>query len=357
MWGENRIAGIDLARGLAVIGMLAAHLFALPAFDLLRPGTWGGIADGRSSILFALLAGVSIALVTGGRTPVQGAARSLAARRLAVRALVLWVIGILLVLTTVPVYVILPAYAILFLLAVPLIGAAGGVLLTLAAVLALVTPWILPLLDGLPVWAAPGGYELFLALGWAYPFPVWITFIVAGMAIGRSDLRSASTAVTLAAVGVALAAVGGMAEALLPPAVDAYTAEVLSAQPHSSGILEVVGSGGAAVAVLGLCLLVCRTPATTVLLPLRAVGSMPLTAYAGQIVAWAIVAALTIGRIPDLEAFRALGLFWPFVVGTLVFATAWALWRGRGPLEALVGRLVAWVVPPGAGGGPSRLER
>lgn len=359
MRGAGRIAGIDLARGLAVIGMLAAHLYALPALDLLRPATWGGIADGRSSILFALLAGVSIALVTGGRTPVRGDARSVAARRLVVRAIVLWVIGILLVLTGVPVYVILPAYAILFLLAVPLIGASGPVLLALAAVLGLVMPWVLPLLNALPVWTRPGANELFLGLGWAYPFPVWVAFIVAGMAIGRSDLRAASTAVVLLSVGLALAAVAGIVGTLLATRpLDPYLAQVLSTEPHGSGVLEVIGSGGVAAAVLGACLLVCRIPLlASVLLPLRAVGSMPLTAYVGQIVAWAVVAALTIGQVSDLEGFRALHPFWPFVIGTLVFATAWALLRGRGPLESLVAWLVRWAVPSSPADAPSRLER
>ena len=53
----SRIAGVDLARGLAVIGMLAAHLLTIDAFDAGRPETWIDIANGRSSILFATLAG------------------------------------------------------------------------------------------------------------------------------------------------------------------------------------------------------------------------------------------------------------------------------------------------------------
>jgi uncharacterized membrane protein YeiB len=67
---------------------------------------------------------------------------------------------------------------------------------------------------------------------------------------------------------------------------------VLADGAHSGGVLETVGSGGFALAVVGLCLLICRTPARIVLLPVRAVGSMPLTAYVGQIVAWAVWASL-----------------------------------------------------------------
>lgn len=67
--GPARIAGVDLARGLAVLGMLAAHLLWLGSLSWTEPSTWGAIVNGRSSILFATLAGVSLGLSTGGPRP------------------------------------------------------------------------------------------------------------------------------------------------------------------------------------------------------------------------------------------------------------------------------------------------
>ncbi|HAS33607.1 MAG TPA: acyltransferase, partial [Microbacterium sp.] len=108
--GAGRIAGLDFARGLAIIGMLAAHLLWLGDDVVLAdPSTWSNIAAGRSSILFATLAGVSLGLMTGGRHPARGAAMGVARRRIALRAALLWVLGVLLIGTGVPVYVILPA--------------------------------------------------------------------------------------------------------------------------------------------------------------------------------------------------------------------------------------------------------
>jgi uncharacterized membrane protein YeiB len=101
-----------------------------------------------------------------------------------------------------------------------------------------------------------------------------------------------------------------------------------------------MGSGGFAIAVLGLCLLLCRPmpgartgPIAWAVLPLRAVGAMPLTAYAAQILAWAIVATVVLGGPRDLSAFRGLEPFWPFALWTIAGCTAWALLVGRGPLE------------------------
>lgn len=338
--GPGRLAGVDLARGLAVLGMFAAHLIALPDFSWEDPATWLDVASGRSSILFATLAGLSIGLVTGGSAPVAGADLQQARVRLGTRAGLIWVLGILLIATGVPVYVILPAYGILFLLALPFLPLRAGALFAVAAALAVVMPFVQVVLDGLPVWETETGALLDAALGWHYPFPVWIAFVLCGLGIGRLDLRSARTAALLLAAGAALAAVGYGVAAATGPGTGFWNA-VWTDAPHSSGLLEVVGSGGFAVAVIGLCLLVCRTPLRWIAVPLRAVGSMPLTAYTAQLVIWAIVAGLVLGDPGDLSGFRALEPFWPMVWGTLIACTAWALLLGRGPLERAVARVAA----------------
>ena len=59
-----RLVGLDVARALAVLGMFAAHT---------APGSWlYTIAEGRAAALFAVLAGVSIALMSGGSQPSEG---------------------------------------------------------------------------------------------------------------------------------------------------------------------------------------------------------------------------------------------------------------------------------------------
>ncbi|SBS74772.1 DUF418 domain-containing protein [uncultured Microbacterium sp.] len=346
-WNRSgRLHGVDLARALAVLGMFAAHMLTVDDFSWSDPATWADVANGRSSILFAVLAGVSIALVSGGRRPVAGAALGLVRRRLAVRAGLLWLIGIALIITGVPLLIILPAYALLFLLALPLLRLGARALWGIAAALALVMPWVQPALDALPLWDGPAGEALDLALGWGYPFPLWTAFLVAGLAAGRSDLRAVRTQVALAAGGAAAAAIAYTVDAATRAAEDeGYLGLVWTAAAHSGGILEVVGSGGFALAVLGVCLLVCRTPLTWALLPLRAVGTMPLTAYVGQVYAWAIVAAATIGDVSDLGRFRDLEPFWPFALLTIAACTAWALLLGRGPMERLVAAGARLAVP------------
>ncbi len=372
--GPRRVAGLDLARGLAVIGMFAAHLLWIDPFDPSDPTTWTDVANGRSSILFATLAGISIALLTGGRTPVSGVARERASARLALRALCIWVIGVLLILTQVPVYVILPAYAILFVLALPLLRVRPAFLFALAALLGLVMPWVQALINQWPFWQTQLGGEIGLLIGINYPFTVWFAFIVAGLGVGRLDLRAFGTQVALVLVGAGLAALAYTLAAAFPAPSDTYASLVWTADPHSDGMLEVFGSGGFAIAVVGLCLLLVRPwwrasskardnpaswlgPIGWLTLPLRAVGSMPLTAYAGQIVAWWLLQPEPAPGESTLEAFRDVDPFVPFVLWTLVLCTLWALLVGRGPLEWMLDRVArligrrSRVAGPGVGQG------
>lgn len=343
--GSARLGGVDLARGLAVIGMFAAHLLTTAEFwDWSDPSTWLFVVDGRSSILFATLAGVSVGLVTGGAVPFAADRMRTARGRLAVRAGMLWLIGILLILTGVPVYVILPAYALLFLLALPFTALRSSAVLWAAAGIGAVMAFVQPVLNELPLWYGPFGAEISAALGWNYPFPVWIAFVLAGLGIARADVRRLRTQLWMLGAGTALAIVGYL-EAV-PPTDSTYLRQVLTAYPHSSGLYEVFGTGGFAIAVIGACLLLCRlTVLRMLVLPLRATGAMPLTAYTAQLLVWAVVALATIGDTGDLLAFRALEPFWPLTIGTLVGCTAWALLIGRGPLEWVLDRTAKIVVP------------
>lgn len=334
--GPARLAGVDLARGLAILGMFAAHLLVTGEWSWRDPSSWLAIVDGRSSILFATLAGVSLGIVSGGPTPVVGPSLY---GRLVIRAGVLWVLGLVLIITGVPVHVILPAYAVLFLLAIPALRLRVATLWWIVAVVGLVATALLPVLDSL----ARRSLEFVVFTGWAYPFPVWIVFVLAGLAAARSDLRRTQTQLGLLAGGAIAAAVGYGAMAL--PASGSYLGLVWTAAPHSSGFGEVLGSGGFALAVLGACLLLCDTApgrpsvAARVLWPLRATGSMPLTAYVLQLLVWAVAASLLLDSVGDLAGFRALGPFWPITLGVVAFCCAWAWLVGRGPLEYLMDRL------------------
>jgi uncharacterized membrane protein YeiB len=352
-----RILGLDVARGLAILGMAGAHIGDTPVFEWGDPATWTDLVHGRSSILFALLAGVSIALMTG-RSALPPVDR-LPSLRLALvgRGAVIFVIGLALEFLHTPIAVILTLYGLLYVAVIPFLRWRPWQLLTGAAVLALAGPPLLALLGAVTL--HPSGAGIGFVLYGSYPITVWLALVLGGLALGRLHVESIRTAWIALGIGVVLA-VGGYGLGALGQAQGAPSPEDLSGydgtrggwevypealaeadplgavmsalfavEPHSGGVAEVVGSGGFALAVIGLCLLLSR-PLRWALLPLGALGSMPLSAYSGHI----LLIALLIGP----GGFYSSNVFWANLsVCLVVLATAWSIVIGQGPLERLVG--------------------
>ena len=362
-----RVTGVDVARGVALLGMMAVHVF--DTFDEGgNPSATTVIAGGRSAATFALVAGVSLAFLSGGRRVVQGRARSATAAALAVRALVIGAIGLLLGFTETGVAVILVFYAVLFLLAIPLIGLPPRTLALLTAAVIAVGPLILvvaarmdpPDLDGNPTFVTmvtdPAGTLGALLIAGVYPVVVYLAYVCAGLAIGRLDLGSRHVAARLLGGGIALAVASRIASSVLlypvggldrlvaqgeVEAEDASAAMTLLwepeqgtswwylalSSPHSNTQLDLTHTLGAAMAVLGGSLLLTRVPAIRRLLgPVEAAGTMTLTLYIAHIL------VLETGAFEDYVAVQYLFV----VAASLGFALLWRRRRSQGPLERVV---------------------
>lgn len=336
---SNRIVGVDVARGLAVLGMFGAHIGVTQEFDW-RPETWAGLIHGRSSILFALLAGVSIAIISGRTERISGTDLARARVRIATRAVLIFCAGALVELLDTNVAVILTYYGVLFLLAIPFLRVPPGWLFALAGLTAIVMPVLVfaprqgsgsePITD-------LGGYALALLVTGTYPSLVWLAFLLAGMGIGRLELSSVRVQTWLLAAGAALAAIGyGLGE-WAAATIDAGSAVewagtdwagLATTEPHSGSPFEVVGSTGFAIAVLALCLMASRY-IRWLLYPVAAVGAMALTAYTVQLIA---IAALEVD-VPGRSGNEA--WLW-FTLVALVACSLWILLVGRGPFEAFL---------------------
>ena len=104
------------------------------------PSTWAAVVDGRSSILFATLAGVSMALLSGRTHPADGVELVRARLRIAVRAAWVFAIGAVLEWLDTFVAIILGVYAVLFVLALPFLRWPPRRLLVAAGVIAVAGP-------------------------------------------------------------------------------------------------------------------------------------------------------------------------------------------------------------------------
>lgn len=318
-----RLVGVDAARGLAIVGMIWAHT----ADD----GTAESLADGRSSVLFAVLAGVSLGLLTGGPRPARGRARSDARRTVALRGVLLVALGLLLWGMGTPVAVILDYYGALFLVLLPVLFAPVPVVAAVGLVAAVAGPLLVQAVgQDLRTPFSPDRLPHLLGEWFVtgyYPGAVWAAYVCAGLVVARLDLARRRTQVGALVSGGAASLIGYGAG----PAIG------LDASAHADTTAEVLGAGGLALAAVGLLQLATTAPRVRrALAPLTAAGSMPLTVYTGQILVLAVWLTVPTGNRPPSIA------SWPLLIalqlGSLTFATLWRRGVGQGPMEQLLGR-------------------
>lgn len=335
---------IDVARALAILGMLAVHVG--PTDNDGIAGVLYATPHGRASILFVLIAGIGTTLLAG--SPNRGPK--------ATRLTLLWRASLLLPLGLVlqelehGAAVILQDYAIFFLVAILVIGWSDRLILTLTAISVTVGP-------ALFLWGqitAPHVYDRDvtaitdpigsivhgLILSGPYPLITWVAPFLFGIWIGRRDLRSVSLHRWLAygGLGVALGGIGVVAvlhRTIGPPSEAGSAYQLLAIAPHSQMIVWLVSGTGVAAAVLGFCLLVVPS-AERLFWPLTTAGQLALTVYVGHLV----ILHLAPDALTSDDVGEASLILVGFTAVILVLTTAWRAWYDRGPLEA--GLRVPW---------------
>lgn len=406
-----RIDGIDLARFLAIVGMMTAHLWVSDAFEitepssLLNPGAWAAVFDGRSAALFGLLAGVSVAIVSRRPLTLGGAEVPRLRLNLMTRGVVIAGIGVVLEELQYAIAVVLTVYGFVFIALALLVRQGPRRLFALAAGSMVLGTLSVLVADLVPtsVWE-PNGVIVRVFVGGMYPVFIWIGYGLVGMAVMRLGLhdpvvqrRVTATGASMALVAYALGAVVsrtwthvslpgieefasgepqpavtdlGMVELAAP--VSDWQFILLSPDAHSGGVLDLMGSLGVALAVLGMCLLACRNERVLRLTaPMRAAGAMPLTIYILHVLTAAVVAKLFFWQKTEFmellmtsvttagpEHEQAMELLMAWMVETtlakwallaasiIAFPVLASLWRRRhakGPAEELLSRAVAKV--------------
>lgn len=377
---SGRLHGIDAARGLALLGMMATHL--LPTFESnagLTP-TWIGLTfSGRAAALFAVLAGVGLALSTGKHKPVQGPDLTAARRGIALRALVIAAVGLTLGGLEVNLAIILVHYAVLFLCVLPFLGMglkrlcawAGGWILASPVLAYMLRPWLLaaepPLkLGHNPSWedlATPSRLLADVFFTGYYPVFQWLSYLLVGLIVGRLVLGRAMVPVVLLVAGSVVAVLaktlgvtameswGGRAaleEVLNSPGypLDSVLQVNLtgipqegswwwlaSAAPHSATTLDLLHTSAVAVAVIGACLLLGRLAEWVdldLLLPLRGAGAMTLSLYTVHV--W-VVSGFYLKPLP--AGWTEDGMYFAQAATAIIVGIVFVLLKWRGPLEWL----------------------
>jgi uncharacterized membrane protein YeiB len=343
---DRRFDGVDVARGLAIIGMLVRHVGPVPAAPDVASAAWFySRSDGRASVLFVLVAGVGVALLAA-RHPERWLRG-----RLAYRAVWLLPLGVGLQTLDHGVAVILQFYAAFFLAILPFVRRRDGTVLAWAAATSLAGPALVLLARQLrPGWISqlngdPPNLAVDLLVTGYYPVVTYLPPMLVGLWLGRVLLRRRDPHTGAPDPRTAWAMVSaGTAALVLTTAVSVALPSWLGTEPdpggwsyglsvdgHSEMPLALVGATGTAAAVLGICLLAAaRFPRTV--WPATVFGRLALTVYVGHLfaLAWSPEDVLAGGTVA-----QGLTSVATIVVVSTVVALAWTAWRPHGPLEEL----------------------
>lgn len=333
------------------------------------------VAGGRSAALFAVLAGASMALMSGRTEPVTGVPGLRVAERLATRAFLVTLVGLALGELDTSIAVILTYYGVLFLLGIPFLQLRWQPAAVLAGIGVVVAPvashLVRPFLPA-PSYDSPSFASLVtplhllseLVFTGYYPVATWLPYLVAGIAVGRLDLTRRSAALVLAVGGQVVALAGkGVSQLLL--GLDGVTAaltrtftgarsgagleETLAhglygvtptgswwwlavSAPHSGTSFDLMHTIGTSLSVIGLALLVAPL-APRLLAVLLGAGAMTLTLYSLHVLL----------RIPELWDEDGYDTFARHVALVLAIGAAYRLMARSGPLERLVAAVAARV--------------
>lgn len=417
-----RYVGVDLARFLAIAGMMAAHLIAvrytLPgstAAELPYLEAMSLMTNGTAAALFAVLGGVSVVFAT--QKLLRNGERWKATAAVAVRGAVLIVLGVALGSIDNTIVVILAYYGVAMILVSPLVAVRSWVLGVIAGVLTLVFGWL-----NIHLRAALGariegphtslsflthdlgvGLRTLFVTG-EYPAITWVTYLLVGMLIGRALSNAAGrgmlgrTAAKLAALGAALFIVAQLVSnwvlanllevGILTPgtALEDGVFHILHlggsgapssrnifsqilATPHSGSIMDLMRTFGISLAVIGLLVFLCDreqralTSAEPGSLPaapsigarlldvVRATGAAPLTVYTLHIMVSGLLWYPYFGANADPAGLAHIpwwvvgnGAFALQIAGALAIGAVLSVTKKRGPLEALLSKIVGFVV-------------
>jgi len=360
----GRIEGYDLARALAILGMVVVHFALVMSSERADEGGWASkliqLLDGRAAATFMVLAGVGITLRSqsaDARAPDDPKAVARVRVTLLKRGVFLLAVGFLNLLIWQG--DILRVYGVSLFLAAGLVtvrarwlwtvalGFVAGFLVLMGTV-DYSKNWDWESMHYHGLWTAAGSVRNLFYDGFRAVFP-WTGLLVFGMWLGRHDPRRPGTRNRLLTAGAALVLVSWVTSRLLLHdalahrdtwRMDSESAQAVlglgSMPPMPLFLLSAVGT--ALVVIAASAWVAERFARVIVVRAMVATGQMAFTWYVGHIVL-GLGGVILLGLYDDQPVGAGVG------AGVIFFAIACALslaWRHRwkhGPLEWLMRRL------------------
>ncbi|GAB3630710.1 heparan-alpha-glucosaminide N-acetyltransferase domain-containing protein [Microbacterium shaanxiense] len=399
----RRIVGIDIARFVAIIGMMAAHLVVqlgsdpnAGRIDSLAGKLIGATISSTSATTFAVLGGVSLVLLSRS---MRDRSRGRMLTSILIRGFAISLIGVLLEILVGPISVVLTAYGVAMIIAAFALLLPSTAVTVIAVVLWLgggaVNAQVREGIAATPT-SAPGPIDEVgrvlrdLLLTGHYPAITWVAYMLTGILLARilfaTLTRNALRRLCLRLVfwGLAIYAVitvvGRIARMRptwfgLPDVGESMLSSgrgapigtelwmLIIPTPHSGNPADMLRTVAGACLLIGLFILlfdVRRREHGFAVETVRAAGAAPLTIYTAHVLVTMLLSAVATRAIIAGEATapvwyaQGVGILLLQIVGVLVIGAVLARLHRRGPLEALLGFVSGTSRPRIAAPRPSR---
>jgi uncharacterized membrane protein YeiB len=341
----TRIIGYDVARALAVIGMVIVNFKVAMGAEQAGPD-WlvllTNLLNGRAAAIFVILAGVGISLLSRRGRETNDTQRIRQNRVLLFRrAFFLFVVGLLYT----PLWPadILHFYGVYIAIAALLLtvsnrklwSSAIGVtflFVLLAVFLDYEKGWDFTTLTYLDFWTLEGMVRHLFFNGF-HPVLPWVAFMFIGMWLGRQDMtdQQVRKRILRASIGIAIAAetTSFAFVRLLPGEIGV----LFDTAPLPPMPLYIMAGSGTALAIIILSIeATLRYPQARLFPPLVATGQLALTLYVAHVVL-GMGMLETMGRLENQTLGFALLSSLIFCVFAIIFSFYWRRRYLRGPLE------------------------
>ncbi len=350
----GRINGIDLARSLAIIGMIIVNFKMV--FGSIGEGWLLAIVNslsGKAAALFVVLAGVGISLMTQKGYEANDSSRCKSDRtKLLKRSIVLFVVG----LSYMAIWPadILHFYGIYMLCTLLFIWASQRLILSAALIFIFSYPFLMWMMDYdqgwdfetlnyQEFWSFKGFFRNLFYNGFHPVFP-WISFMLVGLWYGRNDLRDSRVVKGLLVKGL----IGFVAMVLLSkgllyishtsdPIESEQLALVLGLSPMPPLPIYMLAGSFLSVAIISTCILVAdRYREAPVVIYLVNCGQLALSIYVAH-----VVLGMSLVYIYDESMIGKYSIQFTFCYAMIfsfcciVFSNVWLKYFRSGPLEWL----------------------
>ncbi len=351
---QQRIEGLDVARAIAVMGMIIVNFKMVFGAD---GPNWlqaiSNVFDGKAAATFVVLAGMGISLVARSALMQEDQVKlRLVRRRLLKRSIFLFVVG-LSYLTIWPAD-ILHFYGIYMLVCLLLIDSPNKTLLLSATLSVLLFPVMLVIWDYESGWNFKTfeyqgfweweGFLRNLFYNGFHPLIPWVAFMIFGMWLGRHDLHNKVWVKSVmrwsAGVFILCQVTSGVLMFLLEGTVEdaQYLVGVSPMPPMPLYMLN--GLSIAGFVISGSILLAWQMAGSQIIVVLRRIGELALTFYVAHVViGMGLVEALTTKPLGTYSLAFSMVYALIFIAICGVFATWWRKNHKLGPVEWVMRRI------------------